>query len=126
MLNDGEWPDEVAGSWGVKSSADRETKFREYSLEQAVSAHIRSLPFLWVAVDDEPSSASERGTIEAGAIGLLSNMGTAPIDPASAQWLGLRADRPAVRESGLWNVNHVQGGYDPRFIAVLERRIAAM
>src|SRR5690242_4647642 len=29
---------------------------------------------------------------------------------------------PAIRGSALWNVNHVDEGYDPRFLDVLEER----
>src|SRR5262249_31580866 len=102
------------------------TKVNEYELERNVSARIGALPFLWVSVDDPPSSESERGVIEAGSIGLLSNLGVAETDGPSPTWLGHSADRRAVKESGLWNMNHVQGGYDPRFLDVLERRITQM
>jgi hypothetical protein len=80
----------------------------EYPLEVAVSQYIGRMPFLWVAVDDEPSASSDRGVIEVGAISLLSNFDRVAIDAASASWLGKSADRSAVRSSGLWNVNHVQ------------------
>ncbi len=126
LLNTGEWPDGVRTTWGNKSSADRATRVGEYELEREVSRRIGALPFLWVAVDDPPSSASERGVIEAGSIGLLSNLGVPAIDPPSPNWLGRSADRVTVRKSGLWNVNHVQGGYDPRFLEVLEQRITKM
>src|SRR4051812_17271555 len=114
LLNTGEWPTSVRGTWGDKSSASREIKAGEDGLERAVSSYIGALPFLWVAVDDPPSSASERGVIEAGSIGLLSNLGVPAIDAPSSSWLGHSADRVAVRDSGLWNVNHVQGGYNAR------------
>jgi hypothetical protein len=52
---------------------------------------------------------------------LLSNLERAAIDPASAGWLGRRAFRRVVRESGLWNVDHVEKSGGPEFLGVLER-----
>lgn len=48
-----------------------------------------------------------------------------PIDPPSPHWLGLRADRAEIRESGLWNVNYVDQPYDSSFIELLDRHVAA-
>jgi hypothetical protein len=42
-----------------------------------------AMPFTWVPVDDEPSSASDRGRIESNCIALLSNARKPPIDPPS-------------------------------------------
>ena len=61
--------------------------------------------------------------IQTGAIALLGNFGRAPIDPPSAGWLGVRADNRLVRESGLWNVSHVQDPVDGAFLDVLEKRL---
>ncbi|WP_374712416.1 hypothetical protein [Symbiobacterium terraclitae] len=126
LLNRG-LADAAAGvQWGSprrpEEGALREAERR---VEEMVSQYIRSMPFLWVAVDDPPSKASHRKVIEANAIGLLSNLGREPVDPPSPGWLGHWADRPAVRESGLWNVNHVDDGYDPGFLDLLERYIKA-
>lgn len=95
----------------------------EHAHEVRVSAHLRAMPFLWVAVDDAPGPRSRRAAIEAGAIALLSNLGNPSADPPSSDWLGHFADRPAVRESGLWNVNHVSSGYDPGFLDTLEAAV---
>lgn len=62
---------------------------------------------LCLPVPDESGPQSQRGVIERGAIALLSNRGRASIDPPSDRWLGREAASPAVRESGLWNSNHV-------------------
>ena len=35
-------------------------------------------------------------------------------------------DRPAIRESGLWNVNHVYDEFRPAALDILESRIRAM
>ena len=45
------------------------------------------------------------------------------IDDSSTGWLGRQADRNLIRESGLWNVNHVQGEPDVRFLDVFERHL---
>lgn len=50
---------------------------------------------------------------------LLSNLARPPIDPPSAGWLGRHSTRPAIRESGLWNVNHVQASPDGEFLPVM-------
>ncbi len=94
---------EAAASWGKGSSAPREIRDREVALEQAVSRHIGAMSVLWLAVADR----HDRAAIERGCIALLSNRDRPAIDPPSASWLGHHADREAVRDSGLWNVNHV-------------------
>lgn len=99
---DGEWP-AAALTWGEGSSAPRETRDREVDLEREVSRYIGSMPVVWVAVPDR----LDRAVIERGCIALLSNRSREAIDPPSNSWLGNCADRAAVRESGLWNVNHV-------------------
>jgi len=112
--------------WGSpRRPAAEELRQAERRIEEMVSQYIRSMPFLWVAVEDPPGRNSDRKVIEANAIGLLSNLGRPPIDPPSPNWLGRWADREAVRESGLWNVDHVDEGYDPAFLDLLERYIKA-
>jgi hypothetical protein len=78
-------------SWAVKGTAadasaslgiDRDKLVcAEASVEQAVSAYLGTLPFLWASVDDGPSPDSQRGFIERNAIGLLSNYGRTVLDP---------------------------------------------
>jgi len=84
------------------------------------------MPFLWLAVDDDAGPESKRGYIERNAIALLSNASKPPIDPPSSNWLGHHCDRPLVRQSGLWNNNHVNENYDAEFLAELEQLIAKM
>ena len=117
LINRDNWPSQVAGQWAVGSSAAREIRERERPLEQAVSDHIRAMPFLWLAVDDEPGPGSLRGYMERNAIALLSNCNPPqqPIDPPCAAWLGLHASHDAIHRSGLWNVTHVADRYDPEF-----------
>jgi hypothetical protein len=107
-LASGAWPESIRSSWLVGSSAKSDVLRAEYPLERAVSDHIGAMPFLWLGVDDPAGPQSDRGVIEAGAIALLSNLDRAPTDAPSAGWLGRRAGSRLVRESGLWNVNHVQ------------------
>lgn len=119
LLAVGDYPPEIARTWGRGSSAPPEIRRSEHPLECAVSAQIRAMPFLWLAVDDAPTPASDRGVIEVGSVALLSNLARPPIDPPSAGWLGRHSTRPAIRESGLWNVNHVQASPDGEFLPVM-------
>lgn len=108
--------------WAVGSSSPtRHSRQDEYPLERQVSQHIRSMPFLWVGIEDAPAPDSLRGYIERNAIGMLSNYNESsrPIDPPSESWLGRWAANEAIRRSGLWNVNHVEQDYDPAFLACL-------
>jgi len=115
-------PEEVRRAW-ASAQADRRIKDIEYPLERAVSEHIRRMPSLWLAVLDAPGRDSRRGYLDANAIGLLSNCVRDPIDPPSPKWLGRWAQSPRVRESGLWNVNHVDQGYEPAFLDLLEQYV---
>jgi hypothetical protein len=98
-------------------------KLAEHAHELAVSAYLRTLPFLWLAVDDPPGRESHRGLIERGAIGLLSRRVNPAADPPTPDWLGHHALATQIRTSGLWNVNHVDERHDPSFLIVLEDRI---
>lgn len=97
-----------------------EVKKAEADLERRVSATIGQMPFLWLCVPDAPGPESARGRIERGAIALLSSAVSPAADPASGNWLGAHCDRPAVCASGLWNNNHVDERYDPRFLYEME------
>lgn len=108
------------------SSIDRdrsEVRDEEYILERRVSAYIREQPFLWVDVDDKPSADSDRAYLERNAIALFSNFDDQTIDPRSDGWLGAYSRSREIRESGLWNVNHVEEEYDPDFLGLLEDAI---
>ncbi len=104
--------------------ASREVRESERPLEMAVSKVIGEMPFLWLAVADEPGPTSLRGYIERNAIALLSNCARQPIDPPSPSWLGLHCSRQKVRDSGLWNSNHVTERYDPAFLDTLADMIS--
>jgi hypothetical protein len=121
-------------TWGVGSSGgdaaqrfaiDRESiKAAEQPIEQEVSIILGAMPLLWLEIDDVPGPDSLRGYIERNAIALLSNHGKKPLDPQSKDWLGLSSNREKVRQSALWNSNHVDEDYDPAFLDVLERQIS--
>ncbi len=117
-------------SWGVKGDKrkaceavgmDRQTlDALELPIELAVSNYIAALPFLWLDIEDEPSQESLRGFIERHSIALLSNHDRPFLDPPSEKWLGHYSNRKLVRESGLWNQNHVEETRDPDFLGALE------
>ena len=110
-------------TWGQGSSAPREIRDGEQALEKAVSEVIGAMPFLWLAVRDEPGPNSLRGYIERNAIALLSNFGKELLDGPSPHWLGHFCNRERVRTSGLWNSVHVDARYDPAFLDVMESLI---
>lgn len=113
-------------TWGRGSSAPREVRESEQPLERAVSAVIGEMPFLGLAIEDEPGPESLRGYIERNAIALLSNFSKEPLNPPSQTWLGHLCNRERVRASGLWNQNHVNEAYDPVFLDTMERLIDQM
>ncbi len=104
-------------------TARPDVRGREKRLERAVSKVIGDMPFLWLAVGDDPGPGSLRGYIERNAIALLSNYGKRTIDPPSRLWLGRHCDREKVRAAGMWNSNHVDEGCDTAFLDTLERSI---
>lgn len=110
--------------WGEGSSAKRDRRLSELDMEQRVSDSLRDLPFLWVNIDDTPSADSQRAYIERNMIALLSNYQRTPVDRRSDGWLGTNSRSEKIRESGLWNVNHVDEEYDPAFLPTLEGYIS--
>jgi hypothetical protein len=98
----------------------------EVTLEQKVSGVLGAMQFLCLSVSDAAGPDSLRGYIERNAIALLSNFGRDPLDPPSSGWLGHHCDRERVRQSGLWNSNHVHEGHDGGFLQALKRAILAM
>lgn len=113
-------------SWGRGNTATSAIVAAEDAFECDVSAVIRQMPFLWLRIGDEPGPHSLRGTIERNSIALLSNYGKPALDPPSALWLGRHSDREKVRESGLWNSNHVDESFDPAFLDELDKLVSAM
>ncbi len=102
-----------------RSSVERDrsaVRDEGYVLERRVSTYVREQPFLWVDVDDEPSADSDRAFVERNAIALLGEFEAEPVDPRADDWLGTYSGSREIRESGLWNVDHVDEEYDPALI----------
>jgi hypothetical protein len=110
-------------TWGKGKNAPKDVRAGEVALECEVSAVIGAMPFLWLGIDDEPGRKSLRGYVERNAIALLSSYRKEQLDAPSSGWLGHNCESERVRESGLWNSNHVVQGYDPDFLGTLERLI---
>lgn len=112
-------PNDVTRTWGIGSSAAKSVRLVEVPLERKVSTYIGKMPFLWTSISDAPSPKSGRAYLELNCIALLSNFERPPIDQPSPNWLGLQSDQRTIRESGLWNTNHVEKSYDPEFLGKL-------
>ena len=121
------WQVPSLDQWMSPEGLSGTAQFDEDRLERAVSIHIRSMPFLWLAVEDDPGPNSLRGYVERNAIALLSNClhPSDPIDPPCGGWLGLSAYSDDIKCSGLWNVRQVRDQYDPAFLTELQRLVAA-
>jgi hypothetical protein len=111
-------------TWGVGSTAAREIRDAEFSLECQVSKIIGAMPFLWLSLEDDAGPESRRGYIERNSIALLSNYNRNPLDPPSTGWLGHDCDRERVKNSGLWNSNHVDEAHEPAFLDEVEELVA--
>lgn len=109
-------------TWGKGSTAPRQTRDFERDHEQRVSEVIRSMPVLWVDVEDEAGPDSQRSVIERGSIALLSNL-FSPLDAPSESWLGMHSPRDEIRRSGLWNLNYTHELPNPDFINVFSDAI---
>jgi hypothetical protein len=112
-------------TWGQGSNAARTIRDAERDHECRVSEVIGQMPFLFLFIGDDAGPLSLRGVIERNAIALLSNSRSTPLDAASKDWLGHRCPRERVRASHLWNQNHTDEAYDPKFLGTLEMRVLA-
>jgi hypothetical protein len=112
-------------TWGDGNAAKSDVRNGERPLECEVSTVIGSMPFLWLSLEDEAGPESRRGYIERNSIALLSNYNKPPLDLPSHDWLGRHCDRERVRNSGLWNSNHVDESNDPAFLDELEWLVSA-
>ena len=112
-------PNDLTRTWGIRSSASGPVRLAEAPLEREVSAYIGQMPFLWINVPDAPSRKSDRACLELNCIALLSNFERPSIDSPSPNWLGLQSGERTIRESGLWNTNHVEKFHDPVFLEKL-------
>jgi len=123
-------------TWGRGTSqeaAARELKLdpalaekQEAPIETAVSMYVGQMPFVFLAVDDEPSPYSQRAMIEKNSIALLSNFARQSVDVPSDHWLGRQCPREKVRQSGIWHTQHVDEAYDPSFMETMKSCMAEM
>jgi hypothetical protein len=111
-------PDDLLWSWLDRHRPPRERASQEADIEREVSRHIGAMPFLWLSVPGR----TDRGYLERNSIALLSCLTGGPDQPG-ASWLGRYAERAEIRGSGLWNVEHVTGHYEPRFLQRLAQLI---
>ena len=111
-------PEDLLASWLDRHRPRGERAGQEPGVEREVSRHIGVMPFLWLSVPGR----GDRGYLESNSIALLSCLAGGPGQPG-ASWLGRHAERPEIRESGLWNVHHVFGHYDPAFLRRLDQLI---
>ncbi|MBC15580.1 MAG: hypothetical protein CL942_00870 [Desulfovibrio sp.] len=116
-------PTEIVHSWGKGSSAPKDIRDNELPLECAVSDIIRSMPFLFIDVPGISAKDNDRSLLEQNLIGLLSNYDRETLDPPSPNWLGRSCPRNLIQCSGLWNSQHVEKGYTPDFLDLLEKYI---
>lgn len=112
-----------ATTWAKGGSASRAVRAAEHDIETRVSEHIGAMPLLWIEVEDEAGTASDRKRIEANTIALLSNVTYEAVDEASRDWLGRYSSHSAINRSGLWNVDHVDEDYDASFLDLLEHYV---
>jgi hypothetical protein len=110
-------PGDLLDSWLDRRRPPGERAIQETGIEREVSRHIGAMPFLWLSVPGR----DDRGYLESSSIALLSCLTGGTGEP-SASWLGRHAERPEIRASGLWNVQHVSGHYEPAFL----RRLAQL
>jgi hypothetical protein len=116
-------------TWGKGNKASKDIRLAEFPLECEVSKIIGRMPFLWLAIADNPGINTLRAQIERNAIALLSNFQKEALDPPSQNWLGhwYKDDlRERVSLSGLWNSDHVDKPYDPTFLKQMEQLITEM
>jgi hypothetical protein len=111
------WPGGLLAAWASDSRLP-EWADLEDQLEREVSQHIRSMPFLWLAVPNQPDGSTDRSYIERNSIALLSCLAGGPDQPSSG-WLGHHATSTKVGHSGLWNSDHVEEHYNPGFLKLL-------
>ena len=114
-------PGDLLSSWLDRHRPPGQRASQETSIERAVSSRIGAMPFLWLNV---PARA-DRGSLESNSIALLSCLTGSP-DLPSTNWLGHyaeQAERAEIRESGLWNIQHVTAHYEPGFLRQLAQLV---
>ena len=87
---------------------------REQAVENCVSQVLGAMSVTWIVTRDCE-------WVEKSLIGLLSSgwADAGVLDPPSSTWLGSFSESREIRESGLWNKEHVGGGYTPDVLNLL-------
>ena len=88
-----------------------------------MSAFLAKTRVLWLDVQDEPGSQSDRAFIERNVIGLLSRHSIIADDWRS-QWLGFDSENLDIACSGLWNLDHLYYQPHEQFLDVLSAYIS--
>jgi len=109
-------------NWGNKDNTTKTIRQSELPLEQQVSDYIRQLPFLIINVNPTIDGPKQRAFLERSLIAMISDVG----GKGKTSWLGHNCSRSEVKNSGLWNNNHVNEKYDPSFLDVLEKYVVKM
>jgi hypothetical protein len=110
-------------TWGKGQAANKDIKREEEWMERQVSDYLgKKMSLLWLNIGDASSALSDRAFIERNAIALISN-NKHPVDLPSPTWLGRFSDKEEIRESGLWNIRHVDDAYDPKFINIFSEYV---
>lgn len=101
-------------SWGSRHARPG-VREKEQRLEEAVSRRIGKMQILWIAVPGKSEPGSDRSFIERNSIRLLNGQ-TGPFDSPKGNWLGRKSTDKKIRESGLWNVEHVDSSCHDGFL----------
>lgn len=109
-------------SWGKSAPVDPLEKEIEREVERRVSDVIGKMEVLTLLVPGDASPDSDRAFLERNSIALLSTTG-AYQDPPFGGWLGFSSREPVIRRTGLWNLQHSEASFDPRFLDVLEEYV---
>ena len=102
-------------------SRDKGNPILRHNHQTCVSQYVGRMPFLWIKA--EGANGHElRKAIERNAIALLSFWRKDALGRPSDEWLGnwRRHKQRKVERAGLWNVNFVTKGYEPKFLDDLE------
>ena len=109
-----QWPDDV------ETKAVREM---EHPLEKRVSDHIRSLPFLVLAVPGDAGPQSDRASIEKRLISTFSFYRRSHANLIDGDRLTNHSPKPEVYKTGMWNIDHVEGFSSPSVAKDLDKYI---
>ncbi len=94
-------------SWKDTKAKYAEVRQDEHAHERLVSDYIRQLPFTVIGIHGLPGKNSQRAIFEGECISYVSWAAQNGLIKMGKTWLGLQAEKEAIKESGLWNVRDV-------------------